>query len=65
MSFKDARDHYMKQFCQNYFDEILEKYKGNISEVAKEAEISRGTIYKIFKDFDIKNPYISSQNPSE
>ncbi|MBN1464771.1 sigma-54-dependent Fis family transcriptional regulator [candidate division KSB1 bacterium] len=60
MNFKDARDQYLKQFCQIYFDGVLKKYRGNISKVAKNAEISRGTLYKLFKEFDIKNPYISS-----
>ena len=59
MNFKDTRDHHLRQFCQLYFDEILEKYQGNISKVAREAKISRGTIYKLFKDFDLKNQYIS------
>ena len=60
MNFRQAREQHMRKFCQAYFDEILEKYQGNISEVAREAELSRGTIYKIFKDFDITNPHISA-----
>ncbi|MBN1559391.1 sigma-54-dependent Fis family transcriptional regulator [candidate division KSB1 bacterium] len=60
MNFKDARDHYLKQFCQTYFDGVLKKHRGNISKVAKNAQVSRGTIYKLFKEFDIKNPYITS-----
>ena len=59
VNFKDARDQHLRQFCQTYFDEILEKYQGNISRVAREAQISRGTIYKLFKDFNLKNDYIS------
>jgi len=59
LTFKQAKDKYLREFCQAYFDDILKKYHGNISKVALEAELSRGTIYKIFKDFDIQNPYTS------
>ncbi len=58
-SFKEAKEECLRQFCQMYFDEILEKYQGNISKVAREAQISRGTIYKLFKDLDLKSEHIS------
>lgn len=57
-SFKEARALVLSRFCQEYFNDILKKYHGNISEVAREADLSRGTIYKIFKEYDIHNPYL-------
>ncbi|MBN1479166.1 sigma-54-dependent Fis family transcriptional regulator [candidate division KSB1 bacterium] len=58
-NYKEARALCLRQFCQDYFQDILKKYQGNITEVAREADLSRGTIYKIFKECDIDNPYVS------
>ncbi len=53
MSFKSAKDKYMRQFCTDYFSHLLEKHNGNISQVAKEAKLSRSTIYKLMQESDV------------
>lgn len=60
MSFQEARKHFMREFCAGYFKDYLEKHKGNMSKVARDAGLSRGTLYKLFKEFNIQNPYPGS-----
>ena len=52
-SFKEAKDKYLKQFYKMYMKNMIKKHNGNISEIARSAEISRGTIYKILEESNI------------
>jgi len=52
MNFKEAKQKYLRQFSKLYFDNLLKKYEGNISEVARKAGISRKTIYRILNKID-------------
>jgi len=49
-SFKEAKDKYLKQFYKMYMKNMIKRHNGNISEIARSAEISRGTIYKILEE---------------
>ena len=49
-SFKQAREKYMRKFCEHYFNSMMKKYEGNISKVAQESQLSRGTVYRILQD---------------
>ncbi|HOX85857.1 MAG TPA: sigma-54 dependent transcriptional regulator [bacterium] len=49
LSFKKAKQRYLQTFCARYFASLSKKYDGNISQMAKEAKVSRSTIYKIIK----------------
>jgi two-component system response regulator AtoC len=42
-------------FERSYFSRLIDKYRGNISRVSKEAKVSRKTIYNILKKHDIHN----------
>ncbi|MBD3384800.1 AAA domain-containing protein, partial [candidate division KSB1 bacterium] len=53
MSFKAAKERYMKKFCRNYFQTLLKKHDGNISKIAREARLSRGTIYKLLEETNL------------
>lgn len=47
MSFKEAKDHYLKQFEKRFITILIQKCGGNISEAARQAGICRKTIYRI------------------
>ena len=47
MDFKEAKREYLHHFCVQYINNMLEKYDGNISKVARIAGVSRRTIYRI------------------
>jgi len=49
LNFKQARERYLIQFYKQYFDNLLKKHDGNISKVAREAGISRRTIYRLIQ----------------
>ncbi|MBN1542718.1 sigma-54-dependent Fis family transcriptional regulator [candidate division KSB1 bacterium] len=55
LNFKDAKELYMRQFFAQYFSLLLKKHNGNISEIAREAELSRSTIYKILNETHLQN----------
>lgn len=54
MNFKEAREKYVQQFSKQYFNSLLKKYNGNISEVARKAGVSRRTIYRIIQNYNNK-----------
>ncbi|MEE4310800.1 MAG: sigma 54-interacting transcriptional regulator [candidate division KSB1 bacterium] len=47
-NFKEAKQRYLDQFTKKYFDTLLNKYKGNISKVARIAGVNRKTIYRLY-----------------
>ncbi len=52
-SFKEAKEKYLKQFYKMYMKNMIKKHNGNISEIARSADMSRGTIYKILEESNI------------
>lgn len=52
-SFKEAKEKYLKQFYKMYMKNMIKKHNGNISEIARSAEMSRGTIYKILEESNL------------
>ncbi len=49
MDFKQAREKYLIEFSKQYIETLMQKYQGNISEVARNANVSRRTIYRILQ----------------
>ncbi|MBN1348926.1 sigma-54-dependent Fis family transcriptional regulator [candidate division KSB1 bacterium] len=50
LNYKSARKKYLDQFNKNYFANLLRKHDGNMSRVAREAGISRRTLYRLLND---------------
>ena len=53
LPYKEAKDKSLERFSKLYFCNLLKKYDGNISKVARIAGTSRGMLYKILKRYDI------------
>jgi len=53
-TFKEAKHEYMKNFGKQYIGKLLTECKGNISEVARRANLSRRTLYRMITEFDIE-----------
>ena len=49
LPYNQAKEANLKSFEMAYFSRLIEKYHGNISRVAREAQVSRKTIYNILK----------------
>lgn len=49
MDFKQARNKFLNEFSKHYIESLMKKYQGNISEVARNANVSRRTIYRILQ----------------
>lgn len=56
-SFKQAKSEALKDFYQKYFEKLVAKHKGNISQAAAEAQIDRKTIHRLLNRYriDVKN----------
>ncbi|MBD3290979.1 response regulator [candidate division KSB1 bacterium] len=52
IDFKSAKNKYLNLFYGQYFDRLFKKHNGNISKIAKEAGISRRTIYRILNNLN-------------
>ncbi len=52
LDFKSAKNKYLNLFYNQYFDRLFKKHNGNISKIAKEAGISRRTIYRILNNLN-------------
>lgn len=52
LTYKEAKDQFLQKFNHQYFSNMLKKYDGNISKVARDTGVSRWTIYRIFKNAD-------------
>ncbi|GAB4272088.1 MAG: sigma-54 dependent transcriptional regulator [Candidatus Rifleibacteriota bacterium] len=55
MKYKEAKDVLLKTFEKKYFESLLEKAGGNMSEAARIAGMHRKNLYTKLKELDIKN----------
>ena len=51
LTFKQAKEKFLNQFYERYFNNLIKKHSGNISKAAREADVSRRTIYRILKKY--------------
>lgn len=52
-SYKEARAAWTESQGKQYFHDLLERHKGNVSSAAREAQISRKSFYQLLKKFDL------------
>ena len=52
--FKEASEMLLRQFRKKYFKSLFEKYNGNISKIANEAKLSRGSVYRMLQGSELK-----------
>lgn len=55
LAFQDAKSQVMSEFERAYFSKILKKCEGNISRAAREASVSRRTLYRMIKTHKLEN----------
>ena len=48
-SFFEIRDEYLSRFARESFDSLLRRPSGNVKESAREAQLPRGTLYRLLK----------------
>lgn len=53
LTLREARQHWMEMFEKKYLVELINKYNGNISRVARKAGVHRMTIYRMLKQYNI------------
>jgi DNA-binding NtrC family response regulator len=53
LTLREARQHWMEAFEKKYLVELINKYNGNISRVARKAGVHRMTIYRMLKQYNI------------
>ncbi len=53
LSFKAAREKWLESMGRTYLINLLKRNKGNISQAAREAQISRKTLYRLLEKFEI------------
>lgn len=53
LTLREARQHWMETFEKKYLIELLNKYGGNITRVARKAGVHRMTIYRMLKQYNI------------
>ena len=51
--YKQARAAWTESQGKQYFHELLERHKGNVSSASREAQISRKSFYQLLKKFDL------------
>lgn len=55
LTFKEAKGQLVLEFERTYFSKILKKCEGNISRAAREANVSRRTLYRMIKNHNLEN----------
>lgn len=55
-TYDKAKESAISQFQRDYFSHLLEQYQYNISEVARNADVTRKVIYEVMKEHNIKKP---------
>jgi DNA-binding NtrC family response regulator len=53
ITLREARQRWTEKFERKYLTDLLAKYNGNISQVARFAGVNRMTIYRLLKQYDI------------
>jgi DNA-binding NtrC family response regulator len=53
MGYKAAREQWVEARGKKYLSELLRQHRGNIAAVAREAQISRKSVYELLRRFDI------------
>ncbi len=53
-SFKESKSKALKSFYETYFQELLSKHGGNISQAAEEAKMDRKTIHRLLSRYSIR-----------
>lgn len=48
-SFFEIREEYLARFEREYFESLLRRHAGNVKESAREAQLPRGTLYRLLK----------------
>ncbi len=52
-SYHEAKKKWMERFYMEYFSKLLERNDGNISKAAKKSGVSRKTLYRMLKEYNI------------
>lgn len=55
LGFKEASELLLRQFRKKYFTKLFKKYNGNISKIANEAKLSRGSVYRMLHESELSN----------
>lgn len=58
LPYNEAKEQNLMEFERLYFSKLLDACKGNISKVAKEAQVSRKTIYNILKKHSLESSQV-------
>ena len=53
MGYKAAREQWLETQGSQYLTDLLRRHRGNISAVAREAQISRKSVYELLRRFEI------------
>ncbi|MEW6457347.1 MAG: sigma-54 dependent transcriptional regulator [Acidobacteriota bacterium] len=52
--FFELRSHEMAKFEREYLEKLLTRFKGDVSEAAKEAKLPKGTLYRFLKKYKLR-----------
>ena len=55
LPFKDAKNKWLQNFEQKYLEQILEKYKGNITRAAQASGVNRKTFQRLIIKYELDN----------
>ena len=64
MGYKAAREQWVESQGKQYLAALLRRHRGNISAVAREAQISRKSVYELLRRFDLDVREYQASSPS-